>query len=180
MRPRKPNSRQRGSRTARAHTRALLPLLLGTLLLAAACQSTPGAPLRVVRVYLEAGPAVPGNDRPVAVLPESGSEVRLLERPVLGPEDFLRVETVRVDLGLAAAFVLNPRGARTLYRLTVDNLGDRLVFLDNGRPVGARVIDGPIRDGILYTFLEVPDAEVPARVAAYNEALAARPGKTGS
>ena len=169
-------------RAARPASRppSVLPLLLGSLLLAAACQTAPDTPPRVVRVYLEASPAVPGDDRPVAVLPESGSAIRLLERPVLGPGDFQRVETVRVDLGLAAAFVLTPAGARKLYRLTVDNLGNRLVFLDNGRPIGARAIDGPIRDGILYTFLEVPDAEVPARVAAYNETLALLRGDNGS
>jgi hypothetical protein len=49
--------------------------------------------------------------------------------------------------------------------LTGSHQGRRLVLTLNGDARGARRIDGPIADGVLYIFVEVPDEELAALAA---------------
>lgn len=117
----------------------------------------------VARFYLE-DPT--GSGAAVAMrLPVSDTVVAVDPRVVISEADIARVELVRVDLGLCLLFVMSPEDARGLTVLTSANLGRRLVLTLNGRPVGARLIDTPITDGMLYTFVEIPDEELPALVA---------------
>jgi preprotein translocase subunit SecD len=74
------------------------------------------------------------------------------------------VELVQVDLGKCLLFQLSTSAVRDFYRMTVTHQGRRLVMVLDGEAVGARRIDGPITNGVLYVFVERPEAELPALV----------------
>jgi hypothetical protein len=133
----------------------------------AGCQSPPvrdGDPV-VARFWLE---AEAGRTVEVA-LPVSETTIRVLARPVISEFDIVNVELARVELGLCLMFQMTPGAARDLYRLSASNQGRRLVLFLNDRPAGARVIERPIEGGVLYTFVELPDAELPALVQSLKQ-----------
>lgn len=139
--------------------------LLTFLLLATGCATTSKEkdyePV-VARFYLEV-PA--GTSRVVPMtLPISETTISVDPRVVISEADFVQVEMVQVDLGLCLLFVMSPDTTRGLTVLTSANLGKRLVLTLNGQAVGARIIDAPVTDGRLFTFVEIPDAELPATV----------------
>lgn len=125
----------------------------------------------VPTIHLEASGSVPGGEHPFVTLPVSGSRIRIFDEPVFGPMDIIRIEMVRVNRGLAVRYLLTPSASRQLIRESVDNVGYRFVFFDNSLPIGARKIDGVIDDGVLYTFLEVPDEKLPELVEDMNRTL---------
>lgn len=98
------------------------------------------------------------------VLPVSGVTLRVMPKPVFSEFDLVNVEEAQVDLGRCLLFQLSPMAARDLYRLSAANQGRRLVLLLDGRAVGARVMERPLEDGVILTFVELPDAELPALV----------------
>jgi len=104
----------------------------------------------------------------VITLPVSGVRVHTAPKPVITEFDLKSVSEARVDLGHCVVFHLAPAAARDLYRLTATNIGRRLVLLVNGEPIGARVIDGPVEAGLLFMFVEVPDANLADLVADLN------------
>ena len=133
---------------------------LAAALALAGCQSTATDdydPI-VAQFYIEVPPQVPGST--LAQLPRSGVQIVVSPRPVLGEADLRNVELVKVDLGLCLMFEFTPDGARGLTRLSSGNLGRRLVVTLNGQPFGARLLDGPIFDGRLMVFVELPDDEL--------------------
>ncbi|MGB0408395.1 MAG: hypothetical protein ACPGIC_00230 [Opitutales bacterium] len=93
-------------------------------------------------------------------LPVSGTKIALQKEPLVNEFDFVNAELVKVEMGLAVLLQLNDRGARSLYRGTVTNMGGRIVLTVNGNAIGARLVDGPIQDGNFYTFVEVDDDAV--------------------
>ena len=143
----------------RIHRAFLAGLLLGTLVLTG-CQTA--APARdhtptVARFFLEAGD---GGGLAVQ-LPQSGVLLMLNAKPVLTEGDIVAVELAQVDLGKCLMFQLTAAAARDFYRLSASNQGRRLVLQLNGSPVGARRIDGPVADGVVFVFVELPDASLP-------------------
>jgi|GEM_PF-876264 len=127
----------------------------------------PPAPETVARFLLEAAPeqvSVP------LVLPLSGVLVRVAPKPVLSEFDIAEVALAEVDLGLCLAFRLTGAAARDLYRMSVSQMGKRLVLLVNGQALGARVLDGAIEGGVLFMFIEAEDAALPALVRDLNAA----------
>jgi hypothetical protein len=90
-------------------------------------------------------------------LPLSGVAIRVAPKPVITEFDITSVAEAQVDLGRCVLFRLSNSAARDLYRLTATNIGQRLVLVLNGQPVGARVVDRPIEGGMLFIFLELPD-----------------------
>lgn len=153
----------------------LRPLVLFAAALAAlvfpGCKSMEIENPHVPTIYLEASVSVPGDEHPFVTLPVSGTKVRVFSQPLFDPMDIIRIEMVQVDRGLAVRYLLTPKASRQMIRTSVDNIGYRFVFFDNELPIGARMIDGVINDGILYTFLEVPDEELPELVAEMNRTL---------
>lgn len=98
------------------------------------------------------------------VLPVSGVKLRVMPKPVFSEFDLVNVEEAQVELGRCLLFQLSPAAARDLYRLSAANQGRRLVLLLDGRAIGARVMERPLEDGVILTFVELPDAELPALV----------------
>jgi len=137
--------------------------LLAAVLVLGACSSsrTPRDYKQVIsRFFLE----VPGNDGTPVQLPLSGVGVIVNPKPVLTEGDVVTVELVQVDLGKCLMFQLTPSAARDFYRLTGTHQGRRLVLTLDGAAVGVRQIDGVIANGIIYVFVELPDASLPQLV----------------
>ena len=134
--------------------------VVAALVLAAGCQSIaerdfePVVPQFLLETPLQVRSAT------AVELPRSGVQIVVAAAPVLSESDVRNVELVKVDLGLCVMFEFTPEGTRALMRISAANLGRRLVVTLNGRPFGARMLDGPIIDGRLLTFVELPDDEL--------------------
>lgn len=123
----------------------------------------------VARFFLESG-----SDGGVSVtLPKSGVALRLNPQPVITEGDIVNVDLVQVDLGKCLLFHLTPAGVRDFYRLSVTHQGRRLALQLNGVVVGARRIDGPIANGMIFVFVEMPDEALPALVQNLRKSSAA-------
>lgn len=96
----------------------------------------------------------------VVELPVSEVRIPVYPRVALPQSDVRNVELVKVDLGLCLLFEFTPSASRSLMRLSSANLGRRLVVTLNGRPMGARVMEGPITDGRLFIFVELPEDQL--------------------
>ncbi|MCX6951549.1 MAG: hypothetical protein NTV51_05100 [Verrucomicrobia bacterium] len=136
-------------------------LLLGLAL--AGCQSSAAkkdyTPTQA-RFFLEEADA-----RAVSVtLPKSGVRIAIGPKPVFTEGDFVNVELMQVDLGKCLLFQFTPAAARDLYRVSGSNQGRRLVLFLNNVPIGARRMEGPLADGAVLVFAEVPDADLPVLV----------------
>jgi hypothetical protein len=112
------------------------------------------------RFFLEAANA----DGLPLTLPQSGVRVSVNAQPVITEGDIINVELVQVDLGKCLLVQLTPTAARDFYRLSVTHQGRRLVLMVNGKALGARRLDGPITNGVVYVFIEVPESELPGFV----------------
>lgn len=93
-------------------------------------------------------------------LPVSGSQIRINDLPVFVEADIADVSVVRVDLGMCLMFRFQPAAQRSLYRLSGDRQGRRLVLVHNGLPLGARRFEGVIDSGLLFMFVEVEDTQL--------------------
>ena len=133
------------------------------LLFCAGCQSTkqPDSQPLVARFYLEVRPGETGV--PVQ-LPRSGVSITVNAKAVFAEYDIRNAEVARVDLGVCLLLQLTPAAARDLYRLSVTQLGRRLVLLLNDAPRGVRLIEQAMPDGEILIFVETPDMELAALV----------------
>lgn len=113
-----------------------------------------------------------------AVLPLSEVQLKVGPKPVLTEFDIVNVEIAKVDLGRCLLFQVNPAAARDLYRMSVVNQGRRLVLVIDGKAMGVRRIDGPIADGNLLIFVEVPDSVLPELQTKLKQSAAAIKKKT--
>jgi hypothetical protein len=112
------------------------------------------------RFFLESASA----DGTPLTLPQSGVRVTVNSSPVIAEGDIANVELVQVDLGKCLLFQLTPSAMRDFYRMSVAHQGRRLVLMIDGTALGARRIDGPITNGSVFVFVELPDAELPELV----------------
>lgn len=142
---------------------AAVALLLGAMLVAG-CTSA-SAPKDYTptwaRFFLEAAGDTVGTP---TVLPRSGVNVAVNSKPVMTEGDIVNVELVQVELGKCLMFQLTPSAARDFYRLSGSHQGRRLVLVVNDVTLGARRLDGPIADGVIYIFVETPEEELPGLV----------------
>jgi hypothetical protein len=150
------HAKKRPSASPLAWAVAVLAMVLGW----SGCQTTPEDDYEpvIAEFYVEVPPQVSGAV--TMQLPRSGVQVVVSPRPLMAGADVRNVELVKVDLGLCLMFEFTPDGARTLLRVSGSNLGRRLVVTLNGKPFGARLLDGPITDGRLLTFVELSDDEL--------------------
>jgi hypothetical protein len=141
-----------------------LLLLLGWIAAGSGCASaskaknyTPAVP----RFFLEVQGQASGDE---LTLPRSGVKIIANAKPVLTETDITAVELVQVELGKCLGFQLSPTAARDFYRMSVVAQGRRLVVSINDTPLGARRIDGPIADGVVFVFVELADEILPELV----------------
>ena len=117
--------------------------------------------MQVPRLMIEArGIDYSGSRALDLVLPVSRSMIQVESKPMVNEFDIINAEMVKVDMGFALLLELTDTGCRELYRRSVTNNGNSVVFTSNGKAVGARVLDGAITDCKFYTFVEIPDAEL--------------------
>ena len=143
--------------------RLVLSLLaLGCVSCGGGCQSNVPRDYTAMsaRFFLEAA----NTDGLPLTLPQSGVRVSVNAQPVITEGDIINVELVQVDLGKCLLVQLTPSATRDFYRLSVTHQGRRLVLMVNGKTLGARRLDGPITNGVVYLFVEMPEAELPAFV----------------
>jgi hypothetical protein len=107
----------------------------------------------------------------VVELPVSGTRIALQKEPLVSEFNIVNVELVKVEMGLALLIQTNEKGARSLYRGTVSNMGGRVVLTVNNNAIGARRIDGAIQNGNFYTFVEVDDEELGQLVLDIKETI---------
>ncbi|MDQ8205436.1 hypothetical protein [Pelagicoccus sp. SDUM812003] len=93
----------------------------------------------------------------IVTLPLSQVKIPVEGDAILSEFDYLAIDLAELELGNCLSFTLKPAAARAFYRISVANQGKRLVLVVDGQPIGARRIDGPVSDGRIYIFLEVPD-----------------------
>ena len=129
--------------------------------------------MQVPRLMIEArGMNYAGSSNAELVLPVSGTRIQVEKKPIVNEFDIINAEMVKVDRGLALMLELSDAGRRELYRRSVTNNGNRVVFTTNGGAIGARVLDGAITDGTFYTFVEIDDAELGQFVLDLKESIA--------
>lgn len=148
-------------------------LATGVVLIAlAGCRSidAPASVRVTARFFLEARPDESGV--PV-VLPQSEVSILLSPRPIFAEFDIATVSVAQVELGRCLWFQLTPAAARDLYRFTAQAQGRRLVLVVDGQPLGARRLQGPLSDGVIAIFVEVPDGELPAMAESFMRTSAA-------
>ncbi len=137
-----------------------LPFLCLGLLAAGGCasKSKKDYPVSVVRFLLEA--TNPQDAGAVARLPQSGVSISVEPKAYFTEYDIEACEVVNNELGKALAFKLTTAASRDLFKMSVPNQGKRIVSMLNGRPVGARRIDGAMSQGYIVTYFEVPESEL--------------------
>jgi hypothetical protein len=108
----------------------------------------------VARFLFEAS----GNEAGVgARLPTSGTAIRVSPKAFFIEHDIAKAEAVDNEFGRSIVFTFTPEATRELYRATVTRQGLRMITTINGMPLGAAVIRRPLSEGLLVTYLEVPD-----------------------
>ncbi len=141
--------------------RLLSVALLGLFALAVAgCNSTSKKkdyPVSVVRFLLEADSPAGGV---LVRLPRSGVAITVEPKSRFTEYDIVTCEVVDNEFGKSLAFSFTDAAARDLFRTTVPAQGKRIVTTVNGVPLGARMIEAPLSQGYLVTYLEVPEAEL--------------------
>lgn len=101
-------------------------------------------------------------------LPVSQVRIAVLRAPVITEFDLVGAEVIDTDMGKAVVFLLTAPAARDIYRFSVANQGRRLVATINGVALGARMIERPITEGALLSYLEVPEEELDELVRNIN------------
>ena len=154
--------------------RIALPSLifLTSLALLFACKREELENLSVPRLMVETRGVNYGTSTGETVmLPVSMTTINIEGDPVVNEFDIQNVEMVKVDMGVALLVQTRGQGLRDLYRASVSNMGNRIVFMVNGNAIGARRIDGAIQDGNFYTFVEVDDEELGQLVLDIKETI---------
>ncbi len=132
--------------------------LLGFLFVGCKMKDDPPENFKVPRLFMEGRIMNYGSITPTAMrLPKSGTVVEVIKEPLISEFEIVNAELVKVELGMALLLQLSDRGARSLYRASVTNNGNRIVVTINGNPIGFRRLDGPINNGNFYCFVEMRD-----------------------
>ena len=125
----------------------------------------------VPRLHLEVrgGPGTGGvtNIR----MPISGSNLSVMQEPLVSEFEITNIELVQVELGYAVLIQMSEMASRRLYRASVERHGSRVALIVSGVPVGLRLLDGPIQDGNFFTFVELDDEQTEDLVLDMRETL---------
>lgn len=137
---------------------AILSLPVSLLVVGCATNQDKDYEPMLARFYIESNPREGYSE--TLTLPMSKAVVPIDPKAVFSELDIVAVDMVQVDLGLCLRFTLAQDAGRDLYRLSVNNLGRRLVLTINTAPLGVRVMNTPLSYGDILIFLEVSDEEL--------------------
>lgn len=134
------------------------------------------------RHFVAPSPAIAGRIRfmiesaepgaPVETLPQSRVRIPVDPAPVLTEADVADVDIGNAELGKGLVFRLTPPGVAAIDRLAADAHGRRIVLVINGVALGALRLEGPIGNGPLTVFVEVPDVYLPRLLATLKPSAA--------
>jgi hypothetical protein len=134
-------------------------LLLG--LFFAGCKTTKDLPKDDFQFFIEQKSN--GDDflwASTATLPVSQLSVRICSQPILLASDIESVSIAQSNFGQCLIFQLTQRAAIEFYRLSVDGLGRKIVFVFNGKALGLSMpIHSTTLDGTFAIFPETEDLE---------------------
>ena len=97
----------------------------------------------------------------VVAMPLSGARIQVNPKATLTEYDIVNVAVADLELGRCLQFTLTHQASRAIYQTSATNQGRRLVLLVNGKALGLRRMDGPISNGVVHMFVEIPDAGLP-------------------
>lgn len=105
-------------------------------------------------------------------LPVSQKTISINKAPVFHGGNIVNVEMFKVDhFGQGILFQLNEAGARALFMATAENQGRRFVLVVNRRPIGVRIVDEVVRNGVWMTFTELDDEALEELVIGLRESI---------
>jgi hypothetical protein len=139
-----------------------LALLLSAVLLLGCGKENEDDEVMLVRFHLQATSS--GIDtalQETLTLQRSGLTYTVNRQPLLHERGILAVDMVRVASGKTALrFQFDRAGQRALYTASVAAADRALILRVNTVAIGVRMLDGPITDGVLYTFTELSDEQL--------------------
>ncbi len=144
----------------------LCVLGLTFLLSGCASNSKKDYPATVARFLIEAR----GDDAGINIqLPVSGVVIRVSPKAMITEYDIVSAQLVQTDLGPCVMFQLTQEAGRALFRISATNQGSRLITTINGRALGARLMERPIGDALIISYLELPASGLPELVDNINK-----------
>ncbi|MDR2812463.1 MAG: hypothetical protein LBB05_01565 [Puniceicoccales bacterium] len=107
-----------------------------------------------------------------ATMPISHLTINICSQPILLANDMESVRIAQSNFGKFLVFQLTQRAAVEFYKLSVEGLGRKIVFVFNGKALGLSM---PIRnvtlDGTLAIFPEIEDHELDQLVKDINDTI---------
>ncbi|MDR2372169.1 MAG: hypothetical protein LBD60_03420 [Puniceicoccales bacterium] len=107
-----------------------------------------------------------------ATMPVSHLSINICSQPILFANDIESVRIAQSNFGKCLIFQLTQRAAIEFYRLSVDGLGRKIIFVFNGKTLGLSL---PIRnttlDGTFTIFPEMEDHELDQLVEDINDTV---------
>ncbi|MDR1591096.1 MAG: hypothetical protein LBR92_03855 [Puniceicoccales bacterium] len=95
-----------------------------------------------------------------AILPISQLNINICSQPILLANDVESVSIAQSNFGKCLIFQLTQRSAIEFYKLSVDGLGRKIVFVFNGKALGLSMpICNATLDGTFAIFPETEDLE---------------------
>jgi hypothetical protein len=108
-----------------------------------------------------------------ATMPVSHLSINICSQPILLASDMESVRIAQSNFGKCLIFLLTQRATIEFYRLSVEGLGRKIVFVFNGRALGLSMpIHNATPDGTLAIFPEMEDRELDQLVADANDTIA--------
>lgn len=114
-------------------------------------------PPAVARFLIE---SAPGEAGVTIQLPKSGSTIQVSPKSYFTEYDIQKCDVLDGELGKCLVFKFTEQAARDLYRMSATNQGRRIVTAVNAVAIGARLMDRPIGDGYLVTYVETDEKEL--------------------
>lgn len=149
-------------------------LTLGAALLSS-CKTIESRQMRATHLpmfFIEAVGAELRSSKMVSIqLPVSASVIQIKPVPTIPAFDIAHVTMAEGEKGIFLQFELKKKARLQLMRICAEYRGRRLVLMLGGRPVGAWRIDCVLDQGMLSTYVEIPDEAIPQLVDAINLAL---------
>jgi hypothetical protein len=107
-----------------------------------------------------------------ATMPVSHLSINICSQPILLANDIELVRIAQSNFGKCLIFQLTQRAAIEFYKLSVDGIGRKIVFVFNGKAIGLSL---PIRnatsDGTFAIFPEMEDHELDQLAEDINDTI---------
>jgi hypothetical protein len=107
-----------------------------------------------------------------ATLPISNLAINICQHPIFLASDIDFITLANSNFGRCIVFQLNQHAAVEFYKLSVDCIGRKIVFVLNGRPLGISLpISGVVSGGAFSVFPEVEDDQLEKLIEELNDVV---------